>query len=312
MKILREIWLALVVVTVIAACTTSRDTPSKEPSPSDKRIEATYTPTERSTATETQAPTPTPSKTLTSTPSSTPIVMCSLDNTLRAVKDAVKFSQFAVHFNIIEDPTLVVWIVEPALNPQATGDAIQENLEVAMRSGATASYQVRNADSCVDLTFATINPVVVDSQYNGWFSGTISISDVPTVEMSMDELYLSLDGSFEIGYSRIDAAIPQPSTTCTWPEAKAGIERHFAPDRENVAFYYVIDDFGPNVWAQWDGPVESAYLTPTILNVLMELQCFNPQANVIFIVVDDEGYADLVGLIPELDLEKANILYMRE
>jgi len=47
------------------------------------------------------------------------------------------------------------------------------------------------------------------------------------------------------------------------------------------------------------------------MNVMMELECFIPTANLIFIVVDDEGAAGLVGIVPQGDAGSMQIVYER-
>jgi hypothetical protein len=74
-----------------------------------------------------------------------------------------------------------------------------------------------------------------------------------------------------------------------------------------VAFYYVIDETGPNVWAQWDGVEDPLMLSLNLGNFLLEVGCFSPAANLIFIVVDDSGRIHTIGRIPEMDIDQAVI-----
>ena len=60
----------------------------------------------------------------------------------------------------------------------------------------------------------------------------------------------------------------------------------------------MTDEGGVNVWAQWDGPTNMTFLAPSLLNVVMELNCLYPMPDwLIVTVVDQTGEANLIGVV---------------
>lgn len=52
------------------------------------------------------------------------------------------------------------------------------------------------------------------------------------------------------------------------------------------------------MWAQWDGPTDIMFLAPSLLNVVMELDCLYPMPDwLIVTVVDRTGEANLIGVV---------------
>jgi len=92
-------------------------------------------------------------------------------------------------------------------------------------------------------------------------------------------------------------------------EARDRLQSHFSPERENVAFYFVIDDSGSHVWVQWDGYPEPTMTVVNLGNISLALECFSADADLIYIIVGDDGLALQIGLIPQRDPERLTILY---
>ena len=76
---------------------------------------------------------------------------------------------------------------------------------------------------CIKSVFDKVNPVVVDQDYNGWFSGSVTVSLLPeTLEPGEKEIYEAAK-AFEVVYTRRSLpVIPDapPSGSCNWQEAR--------------------------------------------------------------------------------------------
>lgn len=121
-----------------------------------------------------------------------------------------------------------------------------------------------------------------------WVSGN-------DLEQVGDEIAVSYQRDVQTG--SIDRQ-PPPDGSCTWPETRERPHQHFAPTRQNVSFYLVVDEGGVNAWAQWDGPTDMMFLAPSLLNVVMELDCLYPMPDwLIVTVVDEIGEANLIGVV---------------
>jgi hypothetical protein len=215
------------------------------------------------------------------------------------------YEEFTLLHHIFQSThTLVVWFVDPELDPLASEEDIVDNVNLAAEHAIYLGHQLKNANDCVGALFDAVNTIVVDQDFNGWFSGGIPFSELPnTSELSAEELR---ETRLEIVYLRQvetppNSRQPAPSGACTWPEARERAHWHFAPGRENVGFFFVIDEVGVNVWAHWD-----SQLTPldgelaSVLNVTMELQCLHPAPDIVWLTIADPDTSDVrfMGLIP--------------
>jgi hypothetical protein len=281
--------------------------------------------------TTTPTPTLTPIPTLTSTPlpTNTPVPTntkpppCNADQTLKNLKQTVTYEEFVVLYQKLQDTSfLVIWFIDPEINPSAKENEISENAQLAIRHAFILSQQLKGSDDCVNRLFNFINPVVVDKNYNGWFSGQVSPSDLPATLPTDDQQLAEYSKLFQTGYlrSKTTAKISSaPAGSCAWQEAKKNIQNHFSPDRENVAFYFVLDDEGVNVWAQWDSEPEFLQLNlpASILNIAMEIDCLFPKPDrIIFDAVDQEGEIHVYGIwnqadMKNQDISKIQILYQK-
>jgi len=226
------------------------------------------------------------------------------------VKAAIPYDEFAVHFNeIAGTASLAVWYVDPGLTPFPSAEQLeQQRGEVKLRA-AEVGARVGAASPCSSILFDVINPIVVDAQYQGWFSGTIEPGDLPDGPDFSDEAISDIADRFSVGYVRSALLHPYPEGTCDWPEARDRLQSHFSPERENVAFYFVIDDSGSHVWVQWDGSPEPTMTVVNLGNISLALECFSAEADLIYIIVGDDGLALQIGLIPQRDPERLTILY---
>ena len=295
----------------------------------------TAIPTSTGVSIVTIADTPTNTPTLTALPtyelrpSSTPFPIkttgptCDADQTLKKLESQIPFDEsMLLHYKLLGTSFLVVWFVDPEINQSATGSELAENNELAMHHALILSQELNTSDACVSRLFDRINTIVVDQNYNGWFSGEIGTSDLPSTlqvdEKQIDEISQMLD----VGYIRESEPAKTgsaPSGSCTWGEARENIHNHFSSDRENVDFYFVLDDNGVNVWAQWDSTPEflSLNLPTSALNVAMELDCLYPKPDwVLFTIVDETGDLQIFGTwdsesAKNQDLGQIQILYQK-
>jgi len=227
-------------------------------------------------------------------PTPTPTPVCEFSNDfLKQLKTHVPYEQFTLLYLIFQqEEYLSIWYVDPEIDLLATDETLEEELDGVLTRAAELAVLLRNADPCVDELVSKINPVVVDTNFLGWFSGWIDPRVIPTGAALTQEDVDSARSYFEIGF-RLDTPPlefpPLPEGACEWAEVDQALHTHFDPQRENVGFYLVIDQLGVNLWAQWDGSTEPAMVTVNLLNIALEIEClFPPPDNLLYMVVDEE------------------------
>lgn len=216
-----------------------------------------------------------------------------------------------MHNELSDAVTLVIWYVDPDLDPGTLPSRIEADRDDALASAARVAHEVVRSDPCVKQLFDKLNLIVVDVEYAGWLSASVAPRQVPTTEDMNEAEVEELVQQLEIGYLLESHPAAPPSVACTWQEARQSIKGHFSPDRANVEFYFVVDRTGRNLWAQWDGPSDPAIVVTNLLNIQLELDCFDPSVNIIFTIVNEAGQVTLAGWVPEGDLGQAQILYQR-
>jgi hypothetical protein len=261
--------------------------------------EPTPTQTPLPTALYTPQPTDTPTATV------DPMSLCEYDvdffAKLRAelpVDEAVVYRHFLNGLH-----TLAVWYVEPILKTEiSTEDELFGNQATAINNALVSAAQLKRADPCAGC-FDTIELIVVDRYYNGWFSGAIRPEDIPDTpyDSVIDDMFEATD----IGYIRDEIPAPNditPANSCDWPTTREKIQLHFSPELVNTAFYFVRDDLGNNVWANIYVPsAEDAFISslPALMNIAMELDCLHPTPDFIIVTaVNPEDKVVLIGFLP--------------
>jgi hypothetical protein len=246
-------------------------------------------------------PTLTPPPPATATP-----LPCPVNPFLKSLKPLIAYVEFDLTYNVIlNNRALNIWFVEPKIDPNASGDQIAKNASLAQVSAAAVSAKLATGDAkCLSAMVSVINPIVVDRNYNGWFSGIIKLSDASANVPPENKV-----SAFAVSYLRTKPAAPAsaaPAQSCKWTEARAKMQKHFAPTRENVGFEFVIDETGINVYAQWDGEVDVTMI-PALLNVALELRCLHPPIDqLVVIVVDANGKINLIGQTPGSAVRSSN------
>ena len=266
-----------------------------------------------STVTNTVAPPSTPTSPVSMdtplpSPSPAPVESCVAEDVLDSIQNEIWFDEFEIHYNDLGGAqSLVFWYTEPEISLDVELSDIENNLSIAIQSGVLVSQYLAQEYPCLSELFPYLNPVVVDQNYNGWFSGRVATTDLLGDKKSIDEIV----GVFEIGYLREappDEFAAEEANICSWPDTEERVAWHFPKDETNTVFYYVIDDAGVNVWSQWVIKREFDVienLGPYVLNIVMELDCLYPApTQVIMIVVDEAGITRFVGLIPGAAVQK--------
>ena len=291
----------ILLTVVLSACATLTPPPTLASLP-------TFTaapPTPLLTLTPSREPTLPP--TLTPPPPATVTPLhCPVNPFLKSLKPLIAYAEFDLTYNVIlNNRALNIWFVEPKIDPNAVGDQIARNVSLAQVSAATVIAKLATGDAkCLGGMVGVINPIVVDRNYNGWFSGIIKLSDASANVPPENKV-----SAFAVSYLRTKPAAPAsaaPAQSCKWVDARAKMQKHFAPTRENVGFEFVLDETGINVYAQWDGEVDVTMI-PTLLNVALELRCLHPPIDqLIVIVVDANGKINLIGQTPGSAVRSSN------
>ena len=305
---------------LLAGCNLETVTPTATAIlPSPTKPQPSSTPARTATPKPTRTPTPTPSL----APSA-----CNADKVLANLESLIPYEEFELNysnFSIIGISALNVWYVDPTLDPNATSADIDKNAALALHNAAILSHKLAISDPCIEVLFEDgINPVVVDHNYNGWFAGMIAPSSLPSTQNPGEGELKVVEDAFQIQYLRQNPpgpATPPPDSACMWPEARENIQWHFSTEQPNTSFYLVHDEGGVVVYAQWVVPsdlsdkVAFAFSIASVQNVLYELPCLHPSADVLIATgVDDTGELMFLGRmlrdgIREQDVEQLEVLY---
>ncbi|NIS81757.1 MAG: hypothetical protein GTO14_16465 [Anaerolineales bacterium] len=272
---------------------------------------ATATPTQTSLPSSTPAlpstPTRTPVPTVSPTPEIASLQVCDPDAFVVQARNRLAYGQFVVtHLRLQGNRVLNLWFVDPELDPGASAEEMVDNVDLAFLHGVEAVYTLRRLDACVEALFDKISTIVVDRDYNGWFSAEFTVADLPpATDLSFEEAIEHATAGMSLGYLRevLPPAIssqPPPEGSLDWQETRRKIFQHFSSQRPNVDFYLVIDEGGVNLWAQWDSiadMIETEFAS--ILNVSMEASLLHPPVDSLWVVVvDEEGEINFIGRVP--------------
>jgi hypothetical protein len=241
------------------------------------------------------------------------LIGCAPDDLVDALQASVPYEEYSLSQNVIDEVrNLNVWFVDPSLDPLAQGDEVPGNAALARFHAARVSHILEQGDECIAMAFTGLTSIVVDRDYNVWFSGQISPEDLPQTGNPSDADLEAAGESFVVGYARSEETSsvgrpPSATGACSWPEVREGLRSHFEPSRQNLAFYMAIDDGGVNVWAQWEGPEDQEAFFRDILALRSELTCLYPPLDTFWgILVDDAGETFLVVAAPGDAVREAN------
>jgi len=230
---------------------------------------------------------------------------CIADEVLAVLKPLVPYTQASVsHSTLLDVHNLTVWFVDPDLDPLASGERIAEEADQALWHAARLAQRLLAADDCVPILFEGITAIVVDRDYNQWFMGQILTSSVSGSFDPTDEEIEQARQAFTQSYVRSEPTgsadrMAAPADSCSWVQVRARLQSHFDPARQNVAFYFVVDDDGVGVWTQWDSQAELEAFLADLMSIRSELFCLYPRLDTLWVIeVDSLGVAEYVFAAP--------------
>ena len=233
--------------------------------------------------------------TFTSVPTST-VRVCNANTVMEKLNSFVPYPEYDMYYFTEKSiDQLIVWFVDPEIKTDVSPEEYTTQVTLAQNHAMILAEQFDFVDECMDDLFTKAVFLVVDTNYNGWFSGKIHTSLLPNdIQTSPEELAL-LTSRFEVLYSRntlLDKDTRAPSNSCTWKQAHQNIRAHFTEGQENSGFYYAADHLGRTVMAQWQGEpadMEEEYLTP-LGNIANEIKCLYPEPDqILYQIVDEDG-----------------------
>jgi hypothetical protein len=263
----------------------------------------------------------------TSTPAQDSDFNCTAESVLLTLRNSEPLKELLPEFTVDYSAAsgtsyLNIWFVDPNIQPGTSSEDLEENNRTALRHASTVAIYAVTLDPCIKSVFDKVNPVIVDQNYNGWFSGSVAASLLPeTYQPGEKEIY-EVAEAFEVVYLRQSLpAIPgaPPNGSCSWPEARERLHLHFDPARPNVDFYFVGDEVSRKVTAQWDGAVaektDIVVIYASIMNGAQEARCLHPAPDYLYVMVhDSSGTTIWMGRLPSagirsLDLNQVEVLY---
>jgi hypothetical protein len=241
------------------------------------------------------------------TTATTKVTSCSVDIVVEKLKSIIPYDEFTLSYMTINgEQELYFWIVDPKLNPEAKKEELEDNFELAVLDSIELAYNLKKSNDCVSELFKAINPVVVDKNHNGWFSGLIDVEAIPANPdfIQYDEDFTNrrfeadaLDVALKSLYShnlweRKDIAAIQniPKNSCTWSEVLEKVSRHFYKSPLN-SYILVSDNTGVTFTVQYRSKTNDKNDELVVfLNTARELSCLLPPVeSVVVIIVDKEG-----------------------
>jgi hypothetical protein len=230
--------------------------------------------------------------------------VCDPNAFLPQVKEDLPFAQVSLLHNFLLSVHYInLWVVSPDLVPNPIAGQIDTNKIDAALLAAKLSHLVANDHPCVRASFERITMTIVDSRYHAWFIGDIGMTDIPAGDTldadqlkKLSEVFVSTP-ALQIPVEHPGPDVP-PANACDWQHVREGLRTSFSPAGPNVDFYFVIDQDGANVWAQWEGPdpqqSPEGFLSG-LLSLQAELQCLNPPVDILWMIyTDGSGRVSLV------------------
>jgi hypothetical protein len=232
---------------------------------------------------------------------------CNPHDFIEQVKHDIPYSQVSLLHN--NQYGLTLWAVDPTLESDATGDGAAANAARAAELAAKLTFRAVNDNSCMRTSFSAVTAIVVDSRYHAWFIGSVETSQVPEGTDLTDDVLAKFTQAFasspflQTPVEHPEPAVP-PQGACTWDEVHRKLLSYFAPVGPNIDFYFVIDQDGANVWAQWEGPdtqQSPGVFLSGLLALQTELRCLNPPVDTLWMIYTDTD--GVVRLIQSVDGE---------
>ncbi len=237
----------------------------------------------------------------------------------KAIDFFSSYSEFSVSYSRLnEQTTLTVWLVIPEINPNASDEEeIKENAFKAMEASLAPQISLVRGNECIAKQFAYIEMIVVDKEYHGWVSQKIKPQDIPGNANADNPSSDDVDALFQqadISYWRTTPTEKLlPNKEPTWHTIHKKIIAALPNKTENSGFTVIVDKTGIDVIAQWqeaEGSEEDKFadMMRTVETIVSELNLMTEKPNALkFSVVDKKGNFQIIGIIPQLDLEQAQV-----
>jgi hypothetical protein len=234
---------------------------------------------------------------------------CDREATLAKLAGALPYQESVVTYQDAQGVmSLVVWFVEPQLDPKAGADGLKANVELATRQGILLANKLKGSDPCVERLFPNFNVIVVDRDYNGWLGARFPFSAIPQNSGLSDAQIDDIRLAVKVGYLRTVAAKPATAPSaqaCSWAEAQKNLAGYFLKEPLNVSFP-MADDTGMSVYVQVNGGSDpEGYYWSVLTNTAKEIKCLNPPVYLIWvIIVDKDGKIQQLKPVPIGDVPK--------
>lgn len=232
------------------------------------------------------------SPTLKIVPTATPPLNCSANEVIEELKKEIPYEEFTLTYNSIEGGRhLFFWIVDPSLALTQKDEALEINLESAIQHSIELSHKLKQANICTAYLFATINPIVVDKNYNKWFSGTIDVRDLPAhSQLTEKDIRWAKDAIMNLrGVWQRQTVIDLQQVSvnsCDWNEVQKHLSMYFSSSSLNA--YYVFADNDHKTFTVQHQVTDKNEESVVFPNVGEAVSCFQPSIDTIMIILVDE------------------------
>jgi hypothetical protein len=246
------------------------------------------------------------------------------------VDEMLAGSEYEAHYLTLNHQlTLSIWLVEPGLNPEASGDDLKANNRLALRRGVSLAQQVTRQIPCARQLFVNINPMIVDEHYNSWYISIIPLHTLLLMEDLDEADRESAIEKMEIEFATQRRIPPpkvgpdHPADACAWQEARDNIQSLWGAERRNTAAYILIGDqtVSPSnrdanhsalVQAQWDVQTPEEMEVETIRKNLGQLSAalgyLSPPVDMLEVfIVDEQGQLLVYAAVPGEAIGKADL-----
>jgi len=202
------------------------------------------------------------------------------------------------YYQLHNTKALTIWFVDAEIETAPAQDEVARYTALARQHASQVLQRVVSRDACIAALFTSLEIIVVDGNYNAWFSASLAPDDVPGEEGQEAS-------AFQNVYLR--QSVPETVSEtgqCTWAEARAAARAHFAGTEDpatNMDFYPLIDPRGLSVYAQWvafsDTFITAAEMA-SVLNVAQEVNCLSrPVDQLVVKAVDKHGNVKMLGTL---------------
>ena len=207
------------------------------------------------------------------------------------------FEQIEVmHQSYAREDALTIWLVSPEINQAA----FEQKTPVAEQQAILAAKLLVDASDCLP-TFDTLQFIIVDTEYQLWFSGSLRTLDVP--DLQVEQTGGGTDSPQGGGREQPAAGTPLPAdaSACTWPETALRLKDKFSAQNVDASFYFARDAGGSNVYTQWAVPDRQAAIDviDSVSQIAAEVGCLTPTADGISVLLTlPDGQTLLTGYLP--------------